>query len=109
LFFFDRNEQSFEIAFAKAFTAFALENFVEHCRTIFDRFAEYLEQIAFVVAIEDKLILLLRFSMSDFYQHSQSFVNGYRIRKRFLHVRFQQDQVRSGLIPLGIFAARFTF
>ncbi len=63
LFFFDRNEQRFEISFAEAFAAFALENFVENGRAVFDRFGEDLQQIAFVVAVNEDAEFLQAFDV----------------------------------------------
>ena len=53
LFFFDRNEQRFEISFAETFAAFSLEDFVENGRAVFDGFGENLQQIAFFVAVDE--------------------------------------------------------
>src|SRR6202022_302488 len=52
LFLFQSLEQRFEISFPETLRAFALDNFEEQRRPIFDRLRKYLEQITFVVAID---------------------------------------------------------
>ena len=52
LLFLDRNKQRLEVAFAKAFAALSLEDLVENRRAVLDRFGKDLEQIAFVVAVD---------------------------------------------------------
>ena len=42
LFFLNRNEQSLEVSFTETFTAFALQNFKENRRAVFDGFGENL-------------------------------------------------------------------
>ena len=49
----DGFEQRFEIAFAEALRAFALNNLKEERRAIFHRLGENLEQITFVIAIDE--------------------------------------------------------
>ena len=53
LFIFNRNEQRFEITFAESFTSFALQDFVENRRAIFDGFGENLQKITFVVSVNE--------------------------------------------------------
>src|SRR5438105_12870814 len=45
-------KQRFEITFTEALRAFALDDFEKERRTVFHRLGEYLEQITFVVAID---------------------------------------------------------
>ena len=52
LFFLDRLEQRLEIAFAETLRAFALNDFEKERRPIFHRLGEDLQQITFVVAID---------------------------------------------------------
>ena len=49
----DGFEQRFEIAFAEALRAFALNDFEKECRAIFHRLGENLEQITFIIAIDE--------------------------------------------------------
>ena len=51
LFAFDSFKECFEVAFAEAATAFALDDLVEERRAIFYRTGEDLKHIAFVVAV----------------------------------------------------------
>ena len=50
---FDGLEQRFEIAFAEALRAFALNDFKEERRSIFHRLCENLQQITFIIAIDE--------------------------------------------------------
>ena len=52
LLFLERFEERFEIAFAETLRALALNDFKEERRPIFHRLGEYLQQIPFVVAID---------------------------------------------------------
>src|SRR5438128_9276704 len=51
LFLFQSLEQRFEIPFPETLRSFALDNFEEQRRPIFHRLGKYLEQITFVVTI----------------------------------------------------------
>ena len=48
-----RFKERFEIAFAKTLGAFALNNFEKQRRPIFHRFCEDLQQITFVITIDE--------------------------------------------------------
>ena len=50
---FDGFEQRFEIAFAEALRAFALNDLEKECRAIFHRLGENLQQITFIIAIDE--------------------------------------------------------
>ena len=52
MFFFDRDEQRLEVSFAETFAAFSLQDLVEDRRAVLDRFGKDLQQIAFVVAVD---------------------------------------------------------
>src|SRR5947207_10344157 len=52
LLFFERLKERFEITFAKTLGAFALDDFEKERRSILNRLREYLQQISFVVAID---------------------------------------------------------
>src|SRR6266511_5075340 len=56
----DGFEQRFEIAFAEALCAFALNNFKEERRAILYRLRENLEQITFIIAIDQDTELFQR-------------------------------------------------
>ena len=53
LFAFDGFEERFEIAFAKALRAFALNNFEKERGPIFYRLGKYLQQITFIITIDE--------------------------------------------------------
>ena len=50
---FDGFEQRFEIAFAEALRAFALNNLEKKCRAILHRLGENLKQITFIIPIDE--------------------------------------------------------
>ena len=52
LFALDRFEERFEIAFAETLRAFALDNLKKEGRPVLDRLCEDLQEITFVVAID---------------------------------------------------------
>ena len=53
LFAFDGFEERLEIAFAKTLRAFALNNFEKERRPVFYRLGKYLQQITFIIAIDE--------------------------------------------------------
>ena len=53
MFAFDGFEEGFEVAFAEAARAFALDDLVEDRRAVLDGLGEDLEQVAFVVAVDE--------------------------------------------------------
>ncbi len=53
LFAFDGFEQRLEITFAKTLCAFALNDLKKQRRSILDRFCEDLQQITFIIAIDE--------------------------------------------------------
>ena len=53
LFAFDGFEECLEIAFAEALRAFALNNFEKQRRPVFYRFGKNLQQITFIIAIDE--------------------------------------------------------
>lgn len=76
LLFLDRDEQSFEVSFTETFTSFALEDLVEDGRAIFDGFGEDLEQVAFVVAVDED---------AEFFQFVYAFVDlAYAVGELFI-------------------------
>src|SRR5215472_3016980 len=69
----DRLEQSLEVARAEALGPLPLNDLVEQCRTVFDRLGEDLQQISFVVAIDQDTELAewrdVFIDMSDAVEH----------------------------------------
>ena len=61
LFAFEGFEECFEISFAETLRAFALDDFEKQRRSVFDWFGENLEQITFIVAIDENAQPLQRF------------------------------------------------
>ena len=53
LFFLNRDEKGFEVAFPEAFAAFTLEDLIEDGGPVFDGLGEDLEHVAVVVAIDE--------------------------------------------------------
>ncbi len=53
MFAFDGFEERFEVAFAEAAAAFALDDFVEEGGAVFDGAGEDLQHVAFVVAVDE--------------------------------------------------------
>ena len=53
LFAFDGFEERLEISFAKALRAFALNDFKKERRPVFDGLGEYLQQITFIISIDE--------------------------------------------------------
>src|SRR5512132_4314994 len=66
LFALDGFEQRFEVAFAETLRAFALNDLEKERRPILDRFCEDLQQITFIIAIDEN---------SDLLQRAQFFVD----------------------------------
>ena len=58
LFTFNRLEEGLEIPFSEALRPFALNDFEEHCWTIQNRFGEDLQEIPFVVTVNQNAQLL---------------------------------------------------
>src|ERR687888_2725848 len=56
----DRFKERLEVSFAKTLRAFALNDFEEQRRPILDRFGKNLEQITFVVAVDQNPEFLQR-------------------------------------------------
>src|SRR6266513_2119807 len=60
LLFLERLEEGFEITLTETLGAFALNDFEEQRRSILNRLGEYLQQISFIVAIDQNAESLQR-------------------------------------------------
>ena len=59
--------------------------------------------------LSDGLNRFLGLPVGNFDQHTQCFIDGFRIGKRRLDIRFEQDQICSLSITFDVFAANSAF
>ena len=87
----DRDEKCLEVSLAKSFAAFALKNFVENCWPVFDRFGKYLEQVTFVVTVDQNAEAFEFFNVLVDAADAIGYliVVGVRYAKKFYPVRLQ--------------------
>jgi hypothetical protein len=70
LFLLNGDEEAFKVTGPKSLMVASLDHFIEECGAVFDGFGEYLQEVPFVIVVDQNLIFLEDGDvLCNFYRH----------------------------------------